>query len=210
MTVNAVGFQAATGTSIQLPASQQELLAKVFALHKPTVVLLTTAAPSVSTRIRPTRAAVLDYGQRGGGRRGGRDSGPVQSGGALADHVLPERPRPAAPSKAIPWPTPPTAYFTGQPLFAFGFGLSYTTFAYEKLALSVASAHPGETVNVAVTVKNSGPRAGDEVVEVYATRLHPPVPMPLRQLVGFQRLPFRAGETKTVEIPVRWSACAAG
>ena len=93
-------------------------------------------------------------------------------------------------------------YFTGKPLYAFGHGLSYTTFDYKKLALSSASAKSGETVTVQVTVKNTGKRAGDEVVQIYATAVKPPVPMPLRQLVGFQRVFFKAGETKTVEISV--------
>jgi len=214
MTVNAVGFQGGDRTSIQLPASQQELLAKVFALHKPTVVLLTTGS-AVSFNPDQANAVLLCwyYGQRGGDAAADAILGQYNPAGRLpitfyrSDRDLP-------PFESYSMANRTYRYFTGQPLFAFGFGLSYTTFAYEKLALSVASAHPGETVNVAVTVKNSGPRAGDEVVEVYATALHPPVPMPLRQLVGFQRLPFRAGETKTVEIPVpverlrRWDDAA--
>ena len=93
-------------------------------------------------------------------------------------------------------------YYTGKPLYAFGHGLSYTKFDYEHLALSKATAKAGETVNVAVTVKNSGRRDGDEVVQIYATEEKPPVSMPIKQLVGFKRVPFKAGETKTVKIAV--------
>ena len=93
-------------------------------------------------------------------------------------------------------------YFTGKPLFAFGHGLSYTTFEYEKLALSSPTAKPGETITASVTVRNSGKRDGDEVVQIYATALKPPVSMPLRQLIGFKRETLKAGETKTIEIAV--------
>ena len=102
-------------------------------------------------------------------------------------------------------------YFTGKPLYAFGHGLSYTTFGYKKLALSATAAKADETVTARVTVKNTGKRDGDEVVQLYATAVKPPVAMPLRQLVGFQRAFFKAGETRTVEISVpesrlrRWS-----
>jgi len=93
-------------------------------------------------------------------------------------------------------------YYKGKPLYAFGHGLSYSTFAYKSAALSSSTAHRKDTITMKVTVKNTSKRTGDEVVQVYATAVHPPVPMPLRQLVGFQRVTLRGGETKVVEIAV--------
>jgi beta-glucosidase len=93
-------------------------------------------------------------------------------------------------------------YYTGKPLYAFGHGLSYTTFSYEKIALSASTGRATDTVRASITVKNSGQRDGDEVIQLYATAINPPVAMPLRQLVGFKRVSFKAGETKTVEIDI--------
>ena len=104
-------------------------------------------------------------------------------------------------------------YYTGKPLYAFGHGLSYTTFDYKKIVLSDRTVRAGDTVQVSVTVENTGPRDGDEAVQVYATAKKAPVPMPLRQLVGFARVPLKAGETKTVTLAVpierlrRWAIC---
>ncbi len=93
-------------------------------------------------------------------------------------------------------------YFSGKPLYAFGHGLSYTTFDYKNLALFSTLAKTGDSISANVTVKNTGQRDGDEVIQVYATAVNPPVTMPLRQLVGFQRAFFKAGEMKTVAISV--------
>ena len=88
-------------------------------------------------------------------------------------------------------------YFTGEPLYAFGHGLSYTTFEYENL--DVATAKTGGRT-VAVKVKNSGAIAGDEVVQLYISRADAPADanLPLRSLRGFIRLHLKPGEAKTV------------
>ncbi len=89
-------------------------------------------------------------------------------------------------------------YFQGQPLFPFGFGLSYTTFAYTGLRVSPEQIAPGESVTVTAEVRNTGPRAGDEVVQLYLRALEPGGPAPLRALAGFARLHLEAGEARTV------------
>ena len=94
-------------------------------------------------------------------------------------------------------------YFKGKPLYAFGYGLSYTTFSEDQLALSAAEAKRGDTVNLSVAVKNTGSRAGDDVVEVYARAVKPPVSMPQQWLVGFQRVTWRRVKRKRSTIPVR-------
>jgi beta-glucosidase len=88
-------------------------------------------------------------------------------------------------------------YFTGKPLYEFGHGLSYTTFAYRNLRLSARDVKPGEHVRVTATVTNTGAVAGDEVAQLY---LVPPANEQglLRELVGFRRVHLRPGESADV------------
>jgi len=89
-------------------------------------------------------------------------------------------------------------YFRGEPLFPFGYGLSYTTFAYSHLRLSARTIAPTETLTVSVDVQNVGQRAGDEVVQLYTSDVVASVPVPIRQLGGFTRLHLKPGEKQTV------------
>ena len=93
-------------------------------------------------------------------------------------------------------------YFKSQPLYPFGFGLSYTTFAYSNLKTSSTMLDQNDSLTVSVDVKNTGDRAGDEVVQLYVKHLNSKVPRPQKELVGFQRITLRAGEQKTVAIPL--------
>jgi beta-glucosidase len=86
------------------------------------------------------------------------------------------------------------------PLFAFGHGLSYTSFDYSNLAIVPAAAAMGEHVTVSVDVTNSGARAGDEVVQLYLRDDISSVPMPLKALKGFRRVTLGPGETRTVSM----------
>jgi len=88
-------------------------------------------------------------------------------------------------------------YFEGQPLYPFGYGLSYSTFAYSGLRLSRSTLPAGEPLEVVAQVTNTGARDGDEVVQLYLT--FPKVPgAPRRALRGFARVHLRAGESRTV------------
>jgi beta-glucosidase len=89
-------------------------------------------------------------------------------------------------------------YFRGEPLFPFGHGLSYTSFAYRDLQLSAAQIETDETLTITVDVHNTGQRAGDEVVQLYLTDVASSVPVPIRQLLGFERLHLSAGASATV------------
>jgi beta-glucosidase len=84
------------------------------------------------------------------------------------------------------------------PLFPFGYGLSYTTFAYSNLRLSAPSVRAGATVTVSVDVRNTGDRAGDEVVQLYIRDDVASVAEPVKELKGFQRITLAAGEKRTV------------
>ncbi|GAB2515959.1 glycoside hydrolase family 3 N-terminal domain-containing protein [Spirosoma aerophilum] len=85
-----------------------------------------------------------------------------------------------------------------KPLFAFGYGLSYTTFDYRDLSINVSSAGQDITARVSFTVKNTGQRDGDEVVQLYVNDKVSSVVGPIRQLKKFQRVPLTAGEQKTI------------
>jgi beta-glucosidase len=93
-------------------------------------------------------------------------------------------------------------YFQRQPLYPFGYGLSYTTFGYSNLGTSSSTLAHNGTLTVSVNVKNTGNRAGDEVVQLYVKHLNSRVSRPLKELRGFQRVPLQPGETKTVEFPL--------
>ncbi len=93
-------------------------------------------------------------------------------------------------------------YFTGQPLYAFGHGLSYTTFTYSNLRLSAETIRAGESLTISVDVTNTGSRAGDEVAQLYVSDVAGSTPRPIRFLAGFERVTLQPGQTKTVTFTV--------
>jgi beta-glucosidase len=99
-------------------------------------------------------------------------------------------------------------YAKQKPLYAFGFGLSYTSFAYSKLRVSAPMLRDGGTAMVSIDVKNTGPREGDEVVQMYVSHEGSSVARPTEELKGFARVSLKAGETKTVTLPLAAKALA--
>jgi beta-glucosidase len=85
-----------------------------------------------------------------------------------------------------------------EPLYPFGFGLSYTTFSITNLKISAAQVKVGNAVTVTVDVTNTGKVAGDEVVQLYIHQKSGSDSRPMRELKGFERVPLQPGETKTV------------
>jgi beta-glucosidase len=99
-------------------------------------------------------------------------------------------------------------YFKGEPLYPFGFGLSYTSFKYSNLRTSSPKLANDGAVTVSVDVTNTGAVAGDAVVQLYVKHLASKVSRPNEELKGFKRVGIKAGETKTVEIPVKAASLA--
>jgi beta-glucosidase len=94
-------------------------------------------------------------------------------------------------------------YFEGEPLYPFGHGLSYTSFAYAALATSSDTLSKDGAVSVHVEVTNTGSRSGDEVVQLYVRYVGSAVKRPNLQLCDFARVAFEPGETKRVELALR-------
>jgi beta-glucosidase len=94
-------------------------------------------------------------------------------------------------------------YLRQKPLYAFGYGLSYTTFKYSNLRLSAETLHRDNTLGVKINVRNAGKRDGAEVVQLYIANLNSKVERPLEELKGFERVHLAAGETKAVTLPLQ-------
>jgi beta-glucosidase len=99
-------------------------------------------------------------------------------------------------------------YLTQKPLYAFGYGLSYTTFAYSNLKVSAPKLKQDGTEIVSVDVKNTGSRAGDEVVQLYVSHQGSAVARPIEELKGFQRVNLKPGEVRTVTMKLPASVLA--
>jgi beta-glucosidase len=93
-------------------------------------------------------------------------------------------------------------YIRGEPLFAFGHGLSYTKFKYGKLKLSSKRIAPDGQLTATIDITNTGPRDGDEVVQLYVHEIEPCVKRPAEELRGFQRIHLKLGETRKVTLTV--------
>jgi len=93
-------------------------------------------------------------------------------------------------------------YFTGIPLYPFGYGLSYSTFQYQTIALSKNKALQKDSISVSITVKNTSAIDGEEVMQLYASAFTMQQFRPVKTLIGFVRVPVKANETKTISIDV--------
>jgi beta-glucosidase len=200
MPLDAPGFRGGDRTSVVLPATQADLLREISGSGKPLVVVLTTGS-AISFDVAGANAAIVMWysGQRGGDALAEALLGETNPGGRLPVTFY------ASDSDLKPFSEYAMAgrtyrYFGGRPLFAFGHGLSYTTFRYGAMELDSPCAGAGDTVAVKLGVENTGTREGDEVVQLYARAAHPAVPMPLQWLVAFQRVRLNPGERRLVEL----------
>jgi beta-glucosidase len=203
--------EAASRSTIDLPGDQQQLIDRIKATGKPFVVVLFNGRPLTLQKVAASSPAILEAWFPG-----------VQAGNAVADVLFGK----VNPGGKLPVSFPvnlgqvPIYYNheptgrpcdatqkynsryrdlnTCQPLYQFGYGLSYTTFSISNLRLSSATVARNGTVTASVDVTNTGSRSGDEVVQLY---IHDPVAsisQPVRRLRGFQRVTLNPGETRTV------------
>lgn len=197
-------------TTLGLPGAQDALFDRVHKLGKPLVVLLMNGRPLAIPEVAERAPAIVETWYLG-----------HEMGNAVADVLFGDE----NPSGKLPITFPRTVgqvpiYYshksTGRPpraeqrytskyldvhwtpLFPFGHGLSYTTFSYQKPKLSAQKLGPSEALKVEVVVKNTGPRSGDEVVQLYLRDDAATITRPVRALRGFQRVSLAKGASKTV------------
>ena len=197
MKVAADGFAGGDRTSIDLPAPQEKLLERVFAVGRPTVLVLMNGSALGINWANANIPAILEAWYPGG-------SGGTAVAEAIAGDFSPAGRLPVTFYKSVDQLPPfedysmakrTYRYFDGEPLYPFGFGLSYTSFAYGKPTVDTSQLASKDSVAISVEVKNTGAVAGDEVVQLYLT--HPAAPgAPLRALKGFQRIHLAPGEKK--------------
>jgi beta-glucosidase len=200
MPIKIDGFSGGDRTNLNLPASQEALLDAVAATGKPLIVILENGGALSVNNTRQKAAAIILAGY--GGQQGGNAVADVLFGDYNPAGRLPVTyyksvdQIPAFENYDMKGKT--YRFFTQEPLYPFGFGLSYTTFTYSNLSVP-AKAAPGESVKIKVTVTNSGKVSGEEVVQLYLTDEKASTPRPVRQLEGFRRIMLQPGESKEVE-----------
>jgi beta-glucosidase len=199
MKVDADGFAGGDRTSLDLPAPQEKLLQRVQALGKPTVLVLMNGSAVAIKWADQNVPAIVEAWYPGG--PGGTALAALLAGDFSPAGRLPVtfyesvEQLPAFDDYSMSKRT--YRYFSGAPLYPFGYGLSFTTFAYSNGRVSQSNVGPTDTVTVSADVANSGAVAGDEVVQLYLT--HTGIAgAPIRALKGFQRIHLQAGEKKTV------------
>jgi len=200
MKVDVPGFKGGDRTSINLPREEEDLLEALQQSGKPVVVVLMNGSALAVNWANQHSNAILDAwysGEEGGTAIAQTLAGVNNPAGRLpvtfytGIEQLPDFEDYAMKNRTY-------RYFTGQPLYPFGYGLSYSKFEYSNLKLSSSELHAGDSLEVSVDVKNTGSREGDEVAELYLT--FPDTPgAPLRALRGFKRVHLAAGETTHVE-----------
>jgi beta-glucosidase len=200
MPVEVAGFTGGDRTDISLPSPQEKLLKQIHALGKPVVlVLLNGSALAVDWAAEHIPAIVEAWypGQAGGEALADVLFGDYNPGGRLPVTFY-KSVKDLPPFEDYQMEGRTYRYFRGEPLFAFGYGLSYTTFEFDNLRIDPSKVEAGGEVVISVDVTNAGDRAGDEVVQLYARHPDANVPRPIRELKGFKRITLQPGERETV------------
>jgi beta-glucosidase len=203
------GKEAIDRKSITL--EQEELVKQVLAVNPKTVVVVISSFPYAIQWTEEHAPAIVHMAHNS-----------QEEGNALADVLFGDY-DPAG-RLVVTWPMsldqlPPMMdydirhgrtymYFRQKPLYPLGYGLSYTTFGYSNLRTSSEQLKRDGGITVSVDVRNTGSRAGDEVVQMYVSHLNSKVERPIEELKGFQRIALQPGETKTVSLPLKTSALA--
>jgi beta-glucosidase len=204
MTVREPGFLGGDRTDIKLPTRQEALLHAVAATGKP-IVLVLLSGSALAVNWADTHVASIVQAWYPG----------EEGGAAIADVLFgdynPAGRLPVTFYKSVDQLPPFENYamdgrtyrfFTGQPLYPFGHGLSYTKLKYSGFTVSSPRVAPGDSVRVSATVENAGSREGDEVVQVYVTDIEASVRVPIRSLAGIKRIHLQPGERRVVSFKI--------
>lgn len=203
---------------LTLPSSQRRLLEAMLATGKPVVMLNFSGRPTVMTWESENVPAILNVWFGGS-----------EAADAIADVVFGDVNPSGKLTASMPWnegqipvyynhfntgrpkdPTNPayqkyrSNYFEipNEPLYPFGYGLSYTTFDYSPVTIDTDTMDSSGTVNASVTVTNTGSRAGDEIVQFYIRDIAGSIARPVKELKHFDRISLRPGESRTVTFPI--------
>ena len=197
MRVEVDGFKGGDRVKLGIPKVQEDLLQRISATGKPVVLVLLNGSALAVNWAKDHVPAIVELwypGQAGGTALADVLFGDYNPGGRLpVTFYKSEDQLPPFDDYSMKGRT--YRYFQGEPLYPFGYGLSYTTFSYTNFIVP-RQQQAGHEMTVSVDVTNSGTRAGDEVVQLYVNR--PGV----RTLEGFERVRLRAGEKKTVQFKV--------
>jgi beta-glucosidase len=196
---------------LTLPEDQHILIEKVLDVNKNTLIVLNNATPILMTPWIDRTPAIIEAfypGQEGGHALADIIFGDINPSGKLPI-TFPKRWEDSAVYETYPGKKEIAEYKEGifvgyryfdkneiDPLFPFGFGLSYTTFEYSDLQLNAKELLLTDTLTVIVSVKNTGSRAGDEIVQLYVRDLEAGVEREEKSLKGFKRIGLRPGESK--------------
>lgn len=203
---------------ITLPGAQHDLIKAVFKANANTVLVLSTNTSQAIVWEQEHLPAILCAqfaGQAQGTAIADVIFGQYNPGGKLATtwyasikqlppfhdySIIPDNRR--EPSQAGQASGRTYMYMKDKPLYPFGFGLSYTTFAYSNLKLNRGSLAPGSAIMLSATVTNTGAVRGDEIVQCYIQAPPSPVVRPIKQLVGFARMSLAPGESRQVQFAI--------
>jgi beta-glucosidase len=199
--------ESASRTSLDLPGHQLELIQAVQAIGKPVIVVLINGRPMSINWVNKYVPGIIEAWFPG-----------VQGGTAIADVVFGDYNPGGKLTMTFPktvgqipynFPTKPNAQWEGEKtrvngaLYYFGYGLSYTTFAYANLKISPGTQNVHGNITVSFDVKNTGAREGDEVVQLYTRQLVSSVTTYEKNLRGFDRVHLKPGETRRVALTLR-------
>ncbi len=185
--------------SLALDPVQMQLARAIFEIGKPVILVTFGGRPRIITEIADkARAVVLGFlpGMEGGAAMADILFGDVNPSGKLPLTY------PRAVNDILPYDHKPIEAYEGnqyRPLYPFGHGLSYTTFQTSGLALDKTQIRQGDSIDVSVSVKNTGPRAGKETVMVYVHDVAASVSRPVKQLKAFQKVDLKPGEQQRLQ-----------